>query len=73
MEKNEKIYRGRKQMMLENFLGGISWSIGAWIGTTIVIATIAYLLSKMNLVQIIGNFVAEVSKYVAVVNSPFHF
>ena len=73
MEGNDKVYRSRKKIILDNFIGGISWSIGAWIGTTIILAIVAYFLSKFNFIPIIGNFVAQISKYVVVTNSPFHF
>jgi hypothetical protein len=73
MEKSENIYRSRKKMLLDNFLGGIVWSIGVWIGTTIIVALLVYFFSKINFIPIIGDFVAEISKYVASQNTPFHF
>ncbi len=73
MEKSENIYRSRKKMMLENFLGGISWSLGVWIGTTFVIALLVFLLSKIDFVPVIGDFVAKVMSHAAKVNSPFNF
>lgn len=73
MEGNEKVYRSKKKIMFDNFLGGISWSFGVWIGTTIILILTVFVLSKVNLVPIIGDFVSEVTKYVAAHNSPFHF
>ena len=73
MEKNEQVYRTKKRMLLDNFLGGISWSLGVWVGTTVVIALLVFLLSKIDLIPVIGSFVAEITKYVAKTNSPFNF
>jgi hypothetical protein len=64
MEKSENIYRSRKKMLFDNFLGGIVWSIGVWVGTTIVIALVVYLLSKVNYIPVIGDFVANIINYV---------
>jgi hypothetical protein len=73
MEGNEKVYRSRKKIIFDNFLGGISWSFGVWIGTSIILLLTFLIASKVDFVPIIGNFVAEITKYVAVHNSPFHF
>lgn len=73
MDKNENIYRSRKKMMLENFLGGILWSLGVWIGTTFVIAILVFLLSKIDFVPVFGDFVAKVMSHATKVNSPFNF
>jgi hypothetical protein len=73
MEKNENIYRSRKKMMLENFLGGISWSLGVWIGTTFIIAILVFLLSKVDFIPVIGDFVGQVMSHATKVNSPFNF
>jgi hypothetical protein len=72
MGKSENVYRSRKKMLVDNFMGGIMWSLGVWIGTTVIIALLAFILSKINLIPIVGSFVAAIAKYVAVVNSPLH-
>jgi hypothetical protein len=59
MEGNEKVYRSRKKIIFDNFLGGISWSFGVWIGTSIILLLTFLIASKVDFVPIIGNFVAE--------------
>lgn len=71
MAKSENVYRSRKKMLFDNFLGGIFWSIGVWIGTTFIIAFIVFLFGKVNLVPMVGDFVADVMKYIDVSNDPF--
>ena len=64
MSKNENVFRNKRSILFNNFLGGIAWSIGVWIGTTIILGLSLFFLSKVNLVPVVGNFVSEVTKYV---------
>lgn len=73
MEKNENVYRSRRKMILDNFIGGISWSVGVWVGTTFIIAILVFLLSKVDFIPLIGDFVGKVMGYAARANSPFPF
>lgn len=69
----ENVYRSRKKMLLDNFLGGIVWALGVWIGTTFAAAIIIYFLSQIDLVPLIGDFLAEVTRHAARQSSPFNF
>lgn len=60
MEPKDKIYRPRGQMILDNFLGGIAWSLGTLIGATIIIALIGFILSKIDVIPIIGSWIAQI-------------
>lgn len=71
MTKHENVHRGLPRMLFNNFIGGIAWSVGVWIGTTVIIAFAVFVISKINLIPLVGNFVAEVTKYVERTNSPF--
>ncbi len=51
------IHRSRKKMLLDNFMGGIAWGFGTVVGGTLVILLIGYMLSKIELVPIIGDWV----------------
>lgn len=64
MQPAEKVERSRKQMALNNFIGGISWSIGVFIGGTIVVAILIFIFSKVDLIPVIGSFVSQVTKNV---------
>lgn len=65
MEKSDNVYRSRGKMLLDNFLGGMVWSFGVWVGTVIIAAVILYFLSKIDFVPLIGDFVADVTMYMA--------
>lgn len=69
MEPKDKVYRSRKKMILDNFLGGLSWSLGVFIGGTIVVSILVFALSKVNLIPIIGDFISEITKNVLQNNS----
>lgn len=60
MEPHEKVYKTRKRIFIDNFIGGIAWALGATVG----IAIIGFLISKIDLVPLVGNFVADVNEYI---------
>lgn len=64
MEKHEQVYRSKKEIFFNNFLGGVAWGLGATFGVSIFFAIIAFILSRINLVPFIGNFITGVVKYV---------
>lgn len=64
-EPNDRIYRSKKEMMFNNFLGGISWGLGVTVGLSIIIAFLSFIGSKVNLIPVIGEFVASIVNYVA--------
>lgn len=69
MEPHERVGRSRKKMVIDNFIGGISWSLGVFVGGTIVVSILIFALSKVDLVPIIGDFVARVTENVLQKNS----
>jgi hypothetical protein len=71
MERHEYIHKSRKQIFLNNFLGGVAWGIGATVGVSIFFTLLGFILSKLDLVPFIGNFVLKVTTYV-MQNNP-HF
>jgi hypothetical protein len=59
-EKYNKIYRSRGRMILDNFLGGIAWSLGTFFGAAVVVGIIVFILSRIDLVPIIGSWIAQI-------------
>lgn len=57
MQKHERVYRSRREIMLNNFLGGISWGVGSVIGATVVIAIIGIVIAQTQSVPFLGNIV----------------
>ncbi|TXH01538.1 MAG: hypothetical protein E6P95_01650 [Candidatus Moraniibacteriota bacterium] len=73
MAKNEGVYRSRKRMLIDNLLGGIMWSIGVWIGTTLIAVILLTFLSKVDFVAVVADFITEVTKHMAKNRSFFPF
>lgn len=68
MEPHELVKRPLKQLLINNFLGGIAWGLGATIGLSIVIALLTLLLKQINLVPIVGGFTSQVVNFVIATN-----
>lgn len=64
MAQHENVYRGTKKMVYHNFLGGIAWGLGASFGASIFLALIAFFLSQVDFVPIVGDFFQQVSEYI---------
>jgi len=54
-----------KQIILNNFLGGIAWALGISLGASLILAVFGFVFSKVNLIPIVGKFVIEVNKFIA--------
>lgn len=64
MEPHEKIYRSKKKIFIDNFVGGIAWGLGGALGLAIILALSGFIINNVNLVPFAGEFVAEVIKYI---------
>jgi hypothetical protein len=64
--------KSRRKRLLDKFLDGLASSIGSWVGTTIVVGILLFIVSKIDFVPIIGNFVAHLIKYIQTVSNPFN-
>ena len=64
MEKYERVKKHLKDLVLNNFLGGIAWGLGATLGASIVFAILSLILKNINLIPFIGDFVSQITNYV---------
>lgn len=64
MENYENVKRGKKEMIVNNLIGGVAWGLGATIGASITLAVWGFILNKINLVPFIGNFVLQINDFV---------
>ena len=64
MERHDQIYKTKKEIILNNFLGGVAWGLGATIGVSLFFAFFAFVLSKVNLIPFVGNFISKIAVYV---------
>ncbi len=61
----EKVKMSRKEIIVNNFLGGISWTLGATIGIAVIITILTFISKNISLVPFVGNFIAEVIQFIA--------
>jgi hypothetical protein len=64
MERNDQVSRSRKQIFINNVIGGMAWAIGATIGLALIAVILTLILKNVSLIPVIGNFVADVIKFV---------
>lgn len=65
MDKTNKINRPIKNMLWHNFLGGIAWALGVTIGATVIFAILGFILSKINYVPVVGNFILQINDFIS--------
>ncbi|OGH11436.1 MAG: hypothetical protein A3B38_01245 [Candidatus Levybacteria bacterium RIFCSPLOWO2_01_FULL_36_13] len=64
MERHEALHKSKRQIIFNNFIGGIAWGLGATVGLAIVLTILGVIVQNVNLVPFVGNFVADVIKFV---------
>ena len=72
MEAKDRIYKNRKRMIADNFIGGIAWSLGVVIGGTITLAILSFILGHINVLPVVGEFVGQIVEFVEQ-NQPNNF
>lgn len=63
-ERYEGINRSRREIFVNNFVGGIAWGLGATVGLAVLLIILGIVTTRINLVPYVGDFVADVSKEV---------
>lgn len=46
----------KKDIMLNNFLGGLAWGIGTVIGASAIVGAIGYILNKLGILGLVSSF-----------------
>ena len=63
-ESYKNVFRPLRKVLFYNFLGGIAWSLGTLVGLGIIAAIIGFIVSRIDLIPVIGSWVTEIFKYV---------
>jgi hypothetical protein len=53
-------YKSRRAIILDNFLGGLFWSLGTFLGLAVLTLVVGYFISKIDLIPIIGSWIAKI-------------
>ncbi len=64
MEQHESLHRNKREILINNFIGGIAWALGATVGLAIIVAILGVILQNINLVPFVGNFVADIINFI---------
>jgi hypothetical protein len=72
VQKYEQIHQGRKQIIINNFLGGIAWAFGITIGFSLLIAILTLISKEINVIPVIGTFVSNIIDFVLSYNKHLH-
>lgn len=65
MEKHQRVETtSKKKILVNNFLGGIAWGVGATAGASIAIALFTLFLHQLNLIPFLGNFITDITSIV---------
>ena len=64
MQKYEQPRMTKKEIMTNNFLGGVFFGLGTTIGVSIILAILGFIATKINLVPYVGNFISDILRYV---------
>lgn len=68
MERYEQVKASRKTIFVNNFIGGISWALGATIGISIIIGIVSLILKHIDVIPYVGNFVFNVINFIIAKN-----
>ena len=60
MQPYQKIKESRKQIFINNIIGGVGWAIGATFGVAIILAVLGFIAHQINVVPVIGTFVSAI-------------
>jgi Domain of unknown function (DUF5665) len=69
-EKSSKL--SKKEIIFNNFLGGIFWALGATVGLALIFTILAYIAKHINFVPVVGSFVSQIIDFVLKNNSHLH-
>lgn len=64
MEKYENVKKPLKEILINNFFGGIAWALGATAGLSIIIGILSLVSKQISLVPFIGKFVTDVIDFI---------
>jgi hypothetical protein len=59
----------KKEIILNNFFGGMAWALGATVGLSLIFTLLALIAKNVNLVPFVGSFVSQVINFV-LANNP---
>ncbi|HWY80028.1 MAG TPA: DUF5665 domain-containing protein [Candidatus Sulfotelmatobacter sp.] len=62
----------KKDIIINNFFGGIAWALGATVGLSFIFTLLGILAKNINFVPIVGSFVSEIINFILANNPNLH-
>lgn len=66
------VKHNRKDIIINNFLGGLAWAVGATIGISLLIAILGFIAAHVNVIPVFGKFVSDIIDFVLQNNRSLH-
>ena len=60
----ERVHEGKKDIMLNNFIGGITWAFGVTVGLALLFGILTLIARNINVVPVVGQFVSNILTFV---------
>ena len=63
-----------KEIVGNNFIGGLSWALGATVGLSLIIALLTLIVQNVNfnLIPVVGTFISRIIDFVLATNPNLH-
>jgi hypothetical protein len=58
----------KRQIIVNNFIGGLFWALGATVGLSIVITILGIVAHMIDVVPIIGTFISQIINFILATN-----
>ena len=66
MAQFERVFKPLKEIMINNFFGGLAWAVGATVGLAIIAILLTFIFKNINLIPFVGKFIAQITDQVLV-------
>ena len=60
----DKVHEPLKNMLLNNFLGGVAWAVGSTFGLAIILTILGFIAHQINIIPFLGEFATQITRYV---------
>ena len=64
MARFDQVTHHVKNIIVNNFLGGLAWAVGVTVGFSLIIFILTVVLKNVNWIPFIGDFISNVTSYV---------
>jgi hypothetical protein len=63
-QKHLFVHKGRVEIFINNFIGGIAWGLGATVGVSLLITVLGIVAAQVGVIPVVGTFVSNIISFV---------